>query len=43
MGVPETFIVDREGVLRKKFVGAARLDSPQAIGFIRDLLSAPRR
>ncbi|MEN8134787.1 MAG: TlpA disulfide reductase family protein [Thermodesulfobacteriota bacterium] len=27
-GVPETFIVDKQGVLRKKFIGPAQWDSP---------------
>jgi peroxiredoxin len=28
-GVPETFIVDKKGVLREKFIGPAQWDSPQ--------------
>jgi peroxiredoxin len=27
-GVPETFIVDKQGVLREKFIGPAKWDSP---------------
>ncbi len=27
-GIPETFIVDKQGVLREKFIGAAQWDSP---------------
>ena len=27
-GLPETFIVDKQGVLRKKFIGPAPWDSP---------------
>jgi peroxiredoxin len=27
-GLPETFIVDKQGVLRKKFIGPAQWDSP---------------
>ena len=30
-GLPETFIVDKSGVLREKFIGPARWDSPQII------------
>ena len=30
-GVPETFIVDKQGVLREKFIGPAQWDAPQAI------------
>ena len=28
-GVPETFIVDKQGVLREKFIGPAQWDSPK--------------
>jgi peroxiredoxin len=28
-GLPETFIVDKQGVLREKFIGPAEWDSPQ--------------
>jgi peroxiredoxin len=34
-GVPETFIVDKQGVLREKFIGPAQWDSP---GFIQMLM-----
>jgi hypothetical protein len=27
-GVPETFIVDKQGILREKFIGPAQWDSP---------------
>ena len=27
-GIPETFIVDKQGVLREKFIGPAKWDSP---------------
>ena len=27
-GVPETFIVDKQGVLREKFIGPAQWDAP---------------
>ena len=30
-GVPETFIVDKQGILREKFIGPARWDSPQNV------------
>ena len=30
-GVPETYIVDKNGVLREKFIGPARWDSPQFV------------
>ena len=35
-GVPETFIVDKQGVLREKFIGPARWDSP---GFVQMLMN----
>jgi peroxiredoxin len=33
-GVPETYIVDKQGVLRKKFLGPAPWDSPQFVGLL---------
>ena len=30
-GVPETFIIDKEGVLREKFIGPAKWDSPGVV------------
>lgn len=30
-GVPETFIVDKKGVIREKFIGPAEWDSPRAV------------
>jgi len=30
-GVPETFIVDKQGVVREKFIGPARWDSPMSV------------
>jgi peroxiredoxin len=30
-GLPETFIIDKEGVLREKFIGPARWDSPKIV------------
>lgn len=37
-GVPETFIVDKAGIVRKKLIGSARFDSPEAIGYIKKLI-----
>jgi peroxiredoxin len=37
-GVPETYVVDGKGVLRKKIIGPTRFDTPYALGFIIDLL-----
>jgi len=33
-GVPETFIIDREGILREKIIGRNTWDSPEAISLI---------
>ncbi|HBR21354.1 MAG TPA: thioredoxin [Nitrospiraceae bacterium] len=33
-GVPETFIIDREGIVREKIIGRRAWDSPEAIGLI---------
>jgi len=32
-GVPETFIVDKKGVLREKLIGPVEFDSPEALDF----------
>jgi len=32
--VPETFIIDREGIVREKIIGRRAWDSPEAIGLI---------
>ena len=36
-GWPETYIIDRQGVLRRKFVGPVDWDSPEVIGFLNRL------
>jgi peroxiredoxin len=33
-GWPETYIIDRQGVLRRKFVGAVDWTSPEVIDFL---------
>lgn len=38
-GVPETYVVDKRGVLRKKIIGPTRFDSPEALAYIKGLLS----
>lgn len=30
-GVPETYIIDKQGVLREKFIGGVRWDAPEAM------------
>lgn len=37
-GVPETFLVDKNGVIVKKIVGGMAWDSPDAVGFIEGLM-----
>ena len=37
-GVPETYIIDREGILKEKIIGRMTWDSPEAIDFIEKLL-----
>jgi thiol-disulfide isomerase/thioredoxin len=39
-GVPETFLIDREGVIVKKIIGAAEWDHPAQKTLIRGLLGA---
>ena len=36
--VPETFIIDKEGVVRKKIIGSTRFDSAPVLAFITNLL-----
>jgi len=38
-GVPETFIIDKNGVLRNKVIGPANWDSPVFIEFVRSLMN----
>ena len=40
-GVPETYIVDRKGILRKKFKGPVQFDAQDAHAFIDQLLAEP--
>ncbi len=37
-GVPETYIIDKKGVLRKKIIGPARFDTPDSLKFFNGLL-----
>jgi cytochrome c biogenesis protein CcmG, thiol:disulfide interchange protein DsbE len=39
-GWPETFVLDGTGKIVRKFVGPARWDTPEAIGWFRGLLKA---
>lgn len=33
-GVPETFIIDKNGILREKFIGPVQWDSPEALQLV---------
>jgi thiol-disulfide isomerase/thioredoxin len=37
-GVPETFIVDKQGIIRKKIVGGIDWSSPEVISYLDELL-----
>lgn len=37
-GLPETYLIDKKGVIRKKHLGADEWDSPDNLGLIRTLL-----
>ena len=37
-GVPETFIIDKQGLLVKKIIGGFAWDSPEAVSFIEGLM-----
>jgi hypothetical protein len=37
-GVPETYILDKEGIIKKRHIGGGVWDSPEALGFIENLL-----
>lgn len=38
-GVPETYLIDKKGVLKKRIIGPADWNSPEARAFINSLLS----
>ncbi len=39
-GVPETFVIDREGVIVKKIIGATEWDHPTQMNLLRRLLGS---
>ena len=41
-GVPETFIIGRDGRLRRRVIGADNWDSPANIAYLERLLAEPR-
>lgn len=40
-GIPETFIVDKKGVLRYRQIGPRHFDSPDIIQYLNELLAEP--
>ena len=36
-GWPETYIIDRQGVIRRKFIGPQEWESPEIVGFLKSL------
>ena len=38
-GVPETYVIDKKGILRRKIIGPTEFDSPEAIAFFKSLLA----
>jgi cytochrome c biogenesis protein CcmG, thiol:disulfide interchange protein DsbE len=40
-GYPETFVIARDGTIRKKWIGPLEWDSPANVSLIRGLLGAP--
>jgi len=41
IGIPESFIIDRQGLLVKKVIGAADWASPEVFRYVRNLLQKP--
>ncbi|MDD2271664.1 MAG: TlpA disulfide reductase family protein [Desulfuromonadaceae bacterium] len=37
-GIPETFIIDKQGVIVKKIIGGFAWDSPEAVSFLEELM-----
>jgi peroxiredoxin len=37
-GVPETYIIDKEGIVKKRHIGGGVWDSPETLSFIENLL-----
>ena len=38
--IPETYIIDRDGILRRKFVSAQNWTSPEIVGYLKRLASS---
>jgi peroxiredoxin len=40
-GVPESFIIDKQGILIKKIIGPLNWANPEVFGFLKDLIQRP--
>jgi hypothetical protein len=40
-GIPESFIIDKEGILIKKIIGPLDWATPEILRFLRDLINKP--
>ena len=40
-GIPETFIINKEGVIEQKIIGSRDWAKPEAVGFLRNLIQKP--
>ena len=41
-GVPETFLIDANGILRHRFIGPYNWDTPEMITLVQELLNSPK-
>ncbi len=41
-GVPETFVIDRQGRLVRKFIGPRKWDGAEMVNFLKRILNAPK-
>ena len=42
-GLPETYIIDKKGILREKVIGAAQWDTPEYIQHMKDYINEPHQ
>jgi len=40
---PETYVIDKDGMIRRKFIGAQEWTSPEIVNFLKKLASDPPR
>jgi cytochrome c biogenesis protein CcmG/thiol:disulfide interchange protein DsbE len=41
-GVPETFLIDADGILRHRFIGPYNWDTPEMRTLVQELLNSPK-